>query len=139
MISTLLLSTLFLSAPALADEEGAETCLRAKIWDGYTSGFQVRSQTNTTLGSGEHRVYLITLYAGNEYKFLACGDENAANIDLVLYDAQGNVLLTDTSNDREPQLIYTPTLTDTFYLAVHGSRVNDAGKKAGVSTAVTYK
>jgi len=136
----MLFSTLLLSAaPALADEEAAETCLRAKIWEGYTSGYQVRSQTNTTLGSGEHRIYLITLYAGNEYKFLACGDDNASNLDLVLYDAQGNVLITDTSNDREPQLMYIPTVTDTFYLAVHGSRMNAADRKAGLSTAVTYK
>lgn len=136
---TLATAALLSSTPAFADEEAAETCLRTKIWEGYTSGWQVRSQTNATLGSGEHRVYLITLYAGNEYKFMACGDNNAANLDIVIYDAQGNVLATDNSNDREPQLKYTPAVTDTFYLAVHGSRLNDATQKAGVSTAVTYK
>ncbi|MDP2316038.1 MAG: pre-peptidase C-terminal domain-containing protein [Pseudomonadota bacterium] len=136
---SLLSAALLASAPALADEESAETCLHTKIWDGYTKGFQVRSQVNTTLGTGEHRVYLITLYAGNQYKFLACGDENSANLDLVVYDAQGNVILTDTSNDREPQVTFTPTQTDTFYLAVYGARLNDSGKKAGVSTAVTFK
>lgn len=125
--------------PAHADEAAAETCLRNKIWDGYTSGWQVRSQTNTSLGAGEHRVYLITLYSGNEYKLLSCGDENAANLDLVLYDAKGNVVLSDGTNDREPQLSYKPATTDTFYLAVHGTALNDATKKAGISTAVTYK
>jgi hypothetical protein len=136
---TLATASLLLASAAFADEEEAETCLRTKIWDGYTSGWQVRSQTNTTLGSAEHRVYLITLYAGNGYKFLACGDKNASNLDLVLYDSQGNVLITDSSVDREPQLSYTPTLTDTYYLAVHASKVNDSTQKAGVSTAVTFK
>lgn len=136
---TLLSVALLAAAPALADEESAETALRAKIWDGYTSGFQVRTQTTTTLGAGEHRVYLITLFAGNEYRFLACGDDNGANLDLVLYDAQGNVVLTDTSNDRDPKLDYIPTVTESFYLAVHASRVNDSTIKVGVSTAVTYK
>lgn len=135
----ILQAALLFVAPALADEEAAETCLRAKIWDGYTTGWQVRSQTNTSLASGEHRVYLITLYAGNEYRFMACGDTNAANLDLVLYDALGNVLLSDNSNDREPKIEYTPTVTDTFYLAVHGSRIMDATTKAGISTAVTFK
>lgn len=134
-----MLSLALFATAAFADEEQAETCLRAKIWDGYTSGFQVRSQTNTTLGTGEHRVYLITLYAGNEYKFMVCGDNNSSNLDIVLYDAQGNVLLTDSSNDREPLVNYTPTVTDTFYLAIHGSKLNDSTQKAGVSTAVTYK
>jgi hypothetical protein len=130
---------LLLAPQARADEEAAETCLRTKIWDAYGAGWQVRSQTNTTLGAGEHRVYLITLYAGNEYKFMACGDDNSANLDLVLYDANGNVVITDASNDREPQVSYIPTMTDTFYLAVHGSRLNDTSKKSGVSTAVSYK
>ncbi|MDP2304482.1 MAG: hypothetical protein Q8P18_00475 [Pseudomonadota bacterium] len=136
---SLLSVALLAAAPALADEESAETALRTKIWDGYTSGFQVRSQTNTTLSGGAHRVYMVTLFAGNEYRFLACGDENASNIDLVLYDALGNVLLTDTSNDREPKLSYIPTVTDTFYMSVHASRLNDPTQTAGVSTAVTYK
>lgn len=132
-------AALLLSTAAHADEEEAETCLRTKIWEGYASGWQVRSSTNATLGSGEHRVFLVTLYAGNGYNFLACGDKNSGNLDLVLYDAQGNVLATDNSNDREPKLAYTPTATDTFYLAVHASRLNDTTQKAGVSTAVTYK
>lgn len=135
----ILQAALLFVAPVLADEEAAETCLRAKIWEGYTTGWQVRSQTNTSLASGEHRVYLITLYAGNGYLFMACGDTNAANLDLMLYDALGNVLLSDNSNDREPKIEYTPTVTDTFYLAIHGSRIMDATQKAGISTAVTFK
>jgi hypothetical protein len=128
-----------LAPRAFADEESAETCLRTKIWDGYGQGWAVRTATNTTLGNGEHRVYLVTLYAGNDYKILACGDDNVANIDLVLYDASGNQVATDGSNDREPVLAYTPTVTDTYYIAVHASKLNNATQKGGVATAVTYK
>lgn len=138
-MSTLFTALLLSAAPALADEEQAETCLKAKIWDGYTSGWAVRTATTTTLGQGEHRVYLVTLYAGNEYKVLACGDVNVSNVDLVLYDAQGNQVVTDNSNDREPQLSYTPTVTDTFYIAVHASKLNSTTEKGGIATAVTYK
>lgn len=134
-----LMTAFTLATMAFADEEQAETCLRAKIWDGYTQGWAVRTATTTTLGQGEHRVYLVTLYAGNEYKISACGDSNVANIDLVLYDAQGNQVVTDNSNDREPALAYTPTVTDTFYIAVHASRLNSTTEKGGIATAVTYK
>ena len=48
---TLATAAFLFSSAAHADEEMAETCLRTKIWDGYTSGWQVRSQTNTSLGS----------------------------------------------------------------------------------------
>jgi len=136
---SLLTTALLFASTARADEEAAETCLRTKIWDGYTSGWAVRTATNVTLGSGEHRVYLVTLYAGNEYKIMACGDNNVANIDIVLYDAQGNQVGADNSSDREPTLSYTPKLTDTFYVAVHASRLNNPAEKSGVATAVTYK
>jgi hypothetical protein len=138
-MKTLLATAALLAPLALADEEAAETCLRTKIWDGYASGWAVRTATNTSLGAGEHRVYLVTLYAGNEYKVLACGDENVSNIDLVLYDAGGNQVVTDNSNDREPTLTYTPKTTDTFYVAVHAGKLNDTSQKGGIATAVTYK
>ncbi len=132
-------AALICAGTAFADEEAAETCLRTKIWDGYASGWAVRTATNVTLGSGEHRVYLVTLYAGNEYKIMACGDTNVANIDVVLYDAKGAEVTKDASSDREPSLSYTPTVTDTYYIAVHATRLNDVNAKAGVATAVTYK
>lgn len=126
-------------SPARADEEAAETCLRQKIWAGYSDGWAVRSATKTTLGQGEHRVYMVTLYAGNEYKISACGDTMAANIDLVLYDSKGAQVIVDPSFDREPVIAYTPTATDTFYIAVHATQLNKADSKAGVATALTYK
>jgi hypothetical protein len=135
----LLSSAFLLSAPARADEEAAETCLKAKLSDGYGQGWAVRTATRTTLASGEHRIYLVTLYAGTEYKILACGDSEAANVDLVLYDSKGAQVATDQSNDREPAMTYTPSVTDTYYVAVHASRLNNPTNKAGVATAVTYK
>lgn len=132
-------AALLFVSPASADEQQAETCVRTKIWDGYASGWAVRTATNTTLGLGEHRVYLVTLYAGNDYKVIACGDDNTANIDLVLYDSLGNQVISDISTDREPSITYTPSVTDTFYIAVHATRLNNTSQKSGIATAVTYK
>lgn len=134
-----ILAATVLTSVALADEAAAETCLRTKIWDGYNAGYAVRTATKTTLGQGEHRVYLVTLYAGNEYKVMACGDSNVANIDIVIYDAKGAQVGTDASGDREPVVSYTPPATDTYYVAVHASKLNEAGQKGGIATAVTYK
>lgn len=128
-----------LISAAWADEAAAETCLRTKIWDGYNSGYAVRTATKTSLGQGEHRVYLVTLYAGNEYKVMACGDSNVANIDVVLYDAKGAQVAIDNTGDREPIVTFSPTATDTYYVAVHATKLNDAATPGGVATAVTYK
>lgn len=133
------LPLLLAASTARADEAAAESCLKAKIWADYSSGWAVRTATAATLGEGEHRVYLVTLYQGNEYKFLGCGDSNVANIDLVLYDEAGQKVAADASGDREPLLTYKPTATASFYLAVHASKLNVATEKGGVATAVTYK
>jgi hypothetical protein len=136
MLSALLFAAI---TPALADEAAAESCLKTKIWEGYNQGWAVRTVTNATLAQGEHRIYLVTLYAGTEYKLSVCGDDNLVNGDIVLYDSLGNEVARDTSQDREPVVSYKASATDTFYVAVHATKTMDASAKAGISTAVTYK
>ncbi len=139
MIASLLFAAFALVAPAQADEASAETCLKTKIWEGYNSGWAVRTATNATLGQGEHRIYLVTLYAGTEYKIMVCGDDTAVNADIVLYDSLGNEVGRDSTKDREPVLLYKSGATDTFYIAVHATQTKDGTAKAGLATAVTYK
>ncbi|MBM4390791.1 MAG: hypothetical protein FJ090_06680 [Deltaproteobacteria bacterium] len=136
MLSSLVLA---LSTAALADEKAADDCLKTKIWEGYNTGWAVRTATSATLAKGEHRIYLVTLYAGNEYKIMACGDTAVTNVDLVLYDALGNELARDGHQDREPVLSYKASATDTFYIAVHATALLGAATSGGVATAVTYK
>ena len=135
----LLLAGLAWSPPASADEDEAESCLRTKIWDGYSEGWAVRTATTTSLAEAEYRIYLVTLYKGNEYRILACGDQASADVDLVLHDADGEVVLQDESQDRQPLLTFKPETTDTYYVVVHARSVKEEGQKAGVGMAVTYR
>ncbi len=136
---TFIHAAMLVAGLANATEKQAEDALRTKIWDGYAQGWSVRTATSVTLGAGEHRVYLVTLYAGNDYRVIAVGDGNASNIDIVLYDAEGKQVGTDGTSDRDPKLEFRPGATGTYYVAVHASQLVDAGAKAGVATAVTYK
>lgn len=138
-VAGMLLVGLSWAPPAAADEAEAESCLRTKIWDGYNEGWAVRTATAATLAETEYRIFLVTLYKGNEYKIVACGDESSKNVDLVLHDADGNVVLQDETDDRQPVLSYKPTSTDTFYVVVHARSVKEKGQKAGVGMAVTYR
>ena len=52
-----------------------QTIACVQIWSGYDEGWAVRTATTTTLKAEEHRVYLVTLYEGNEYKISVCGDK----------------------------------------------------------------
>jgi hypothetical protein len=133
------LPALALPSSALAGEKEAKTCLNTKIWDGYNDGWAVRTAVDATLKQGEHRVYLVTLYAGNQYQVKACGDASAANIDLVLHDKDGKEVARDKSEDSEPGLSFTPQATGTYYVALYAAALKEQATEAGVARAVTYK
>lgn len=127
------------SAADKRDTKQAESCLRTKIWAGYDSGWSVRTAVNTTMAEGEHRVFLVTLYAGNEYKVLVCGDDDVIDLDLVLHDAEGKEIARDHTDDREPEVVWKPPTTDTYYVALYAAAVRERVEKAAVSMAVTYR
>ncbi len=133
------LTALISATLALASAKEAEDLLRSKIFAGYAAGWSVRTATSVELGAGAHRVYLVTLYAGNEYKVLASGDNNVQNIDLVLYGSDGKQVATDTTNDRDPVMTYKPAKSDSYYVAVHASALVDPKAIGGIATAVTYR
>lgn len=135
----LLLTSLGLVAPSVADEKDAETCVRTKIWDGYADGWAVRSATKAQLRRGEYRVYVLTLYAGTEYKFQACGDKMVTNVDLILYDNAGKPLVKDNAVSPEPEMSFKPSRTDAYYIALYAAELTDPYKRVGVALATTYR
>ncbi len=140
LASAILMGSLLMGAPtAQADETESEGCLRTQIWDGYNDGWAIRTATTTTLGTSEYRVYLMTLYKGNEYRLLACGDDQASNIDVVLHNSDGQVVAEETVDGREPVLLFKPKHTDTFFVVIHARMLVEEDAQSSVSTAVTYR
>ena len=127
------------SSVAIADEKEADDCLRNKIWSGYDDGWAVRTATTTSLAQDDHRVYLVTLYAGNEYNFEVCADKNSENIDLVLHDSEGKETLRAPESNREPMVTYKPSKTEIYYVAVYASKLKGGIDSSGVAMAVTYR
>ena len=139
LFTTLGLALTFGLGTAYADEKEADDCLRNKIWSGYESGWAVRTATTISLEEDAHRVFLVTLYQGTEYKMMVCGDKEAKNLDIVLHDMKGTEILRDQDESREPFLTYTPKETQTFYVAVYAASVSAEAESAGIAFAVTYK
>lgn len=135
--SALALCTLA-SPPAMAGESEAETCLRAKVWDGYNEGWGIRTMTSSELAEGKTRNYLVTLYKGNEYQIATCGDANVAKLDVLLYDTDGNVVTRAKDVNREPKIEFTPEDTGTYYIVLYLREVVSK-KHAGAAMAVVYK
>ena len=129
-----------LATPAVAgDTDKAETCLRTKVWDGYAQGWGIRTMTSTNLTLGATRNYLVTLYKGNEYQIQSCCDDEVQNLDLYLYDLNGNVVLRDNTEDRQPLLTFTPDKTATYYIVLHARSLTTESAEAAVAMAVTYR
>ena len=128
-----------LSSPVQADEKEAENCLREKIWAGYEGGWAVRTATTITLEEEAHRVFLVTLYEGNEYKFMVCGDKDSRDLDIVLHNATGEELARDSDKSREPLVQFTAKETQTYYIAVYASSISEEAEGTGIAFAVTYK
>lgn len=125
------------NAARKANEKEAESCLRTKISNDYKENWAVRTTNSTTLQEGEHHVFQVILYAVNEYRIQGCGDKNAIDVDLVLYDEEGKEIARDDSVNREPILTVTPEKTATFYVLLHA--VDVAGQDTAVAMAVTYR
>jgi hypothetical protein len=124
---------------AVADESQAETCLRTKVWEGYSDGWAIRTITTATLEPGATRNYLVTFYPGKEYQVQGCADTAAAHIDLVLYDQDGKVIKRDGKDGREPLLTFSTDKIATYYVVVHARQLNAGQSSSGVAVAVTYR
>ena len=53
-------------------------------------------------------LFSVPLTGGKQYRFLAAGDADARDVDLEVVDADGNVLASDSKEDPQAVVNYTP-------------------------------
>ena len=134
-----LLALGLMAGPAEAGKRDAEVCLRTRVWDGYGDGWGIRTMTSTELAAGKTRNYLVTLYKGNEYRIEACGDSAVQNVDVLLYDTNGNVIKRDETEDKTPRFEFTPEETGSYYVVVYMRGLEEGKENGGVAMAVVYR
>lgn len=132
-------ASIALAPAAHADEAEASECLRTKVWDGYGDGWAIRTMTSTELESGKTRSYLVSLYADNEYRISTCADAQAKNLDVLIYDTEGNIVVRDETEDREPSISFKPPATGTYYVVLYLREPAKEATSAGVAMAVVYR
>ena len=138
MGKVLVAAGLWVPTVARADDGVADTCVQAKVHDSYTDAWSVRTTVSTTLKPGGREVYVLTLHSGNQYRVMACAEESIKNLDLVVYDADGNPVVNDKTTNREPVLDFTPPATARYYVVVSDASPTGTGG-GGVATAVVFK
>jgi hypothetical protein len=122
------LALVSLSAPVAADE--ATTIVKCGILYGkvkrlgFLSG--IRIEDSDTLREGESKRYEPVLYRGTRYAFFGAGDQHIRDLDIYIYDMDGNLLAHDADDSDTPIAVFAPRSTGQFKVIVKNYR-GDAG------------
>jgi len=134
-----LLPLLFLMTTAHATKTEAEECIYAKVSDQYANSWQLRTRSSAELNYGGTRHYQATLLKGQSYQVLTCADSNVRDLDILLYDSKGEIILRDSLDNREPVLEFIPAATGTYFVTLYVRNMVDYTKDSNVAFALMYK
>lgn len=70
------------------------------------------------LAEGESYKYSTQFYKGNKYFIAAIGCDDATDLDIYLYDENGNLIDKDSSTDARPVVHVQPKWSGKFYVKV---------------------
>ena len=134
-----LLPLVLLATAAQATKTEAEECIYAKVSDQYTADWQLRTRSATVLGYGGTRHYQATLLKGQSYKVLTCADNNVRDLDILLYDKNGEIVLRDSLDNREPTIEFIPSITSTYFVTLYVRSMVDHKQDSDVAFALMYQ
>jgi hypothetical protein len=131
-----LVGLLSASRPAAADEATAAlrfmgVYLTVKLL-GYQGG--LRSQDADVVGEGQWKRYDLVLNRGVRYAFFAAGDQSIADLDIYIYDLDGNLLAHDDDEDDTPIAVLAPRWTGLFQVYVKNYRGGRGWYQLAVAT-----
>jgi len=76
----------------------------------------------------------IPLEGGTEYAFLAGGDDDVKDLDLYVYDADGDVVAKDEAKDSNPVVVFTPKESGKFKVVMKLVSTKDKGSFCAYAT-----
>lgn len=119
-------------APDPPAEAAAECCLGAKWWEAAEDGWGSPRFETVTLEPGKYEKFPVTLTKNLHFRFEACGDETVSEVDLLLYDPKGEVLVQDGQEGREPRMTWFEPQRGTRTVVVY-LRSTTTGGPAAIS------
>ena len=137
-LAAALAATLLLlpAPPAQADAGAARSCLDSLVTGAVASGMRLRS-TDVHFAEPQAAVtYRVTLYKGINYVLIGCADGESVDLDMRLYDSDGNLVSNDKSPDAQPFVDVSPPKTGEYALQV---LVYKASAKTDYAVAIAYQ
>ena len=122
--------------PAAATRDEAVECTAAMVAAAMREGYRLRSSDTNRLEEGDVMSYDVTFNRGNRYVILACGDGRAVDLDIYLYDEDGNLIDRDQQTDNRPIVSVTPRWTGPFRVRV---KMYEARGAAHYAVAILVK
>lgn len=80
----------------------------------YSSGYSVANVYIDRMHPGSSYQVSRSLYSGNDYIIIGVGGHGVADLDLKLYDSDGNLIAKDTSTDNIPTITVSPSRSATY-------------------------
>jgi hypothetical protein len=127
-MKTPLLSALFVGAaamlftslspvPAQADSAAVGTCLDEMVQGAAAQGRRLRATDADSTAAKEAVDYRLTLYKGMTYVLIGCA-EDGVDLDIRLYDSNGNLVDKDGAEDNKPFVFVEPPATGEYVMQV---------------------
>ena len=101
-----------------ADEAAARACLASLVTSAIAGGMRLRASDTAAAGPQEAITYRVTLYKGLSYVLIGCADGEGVDLDMRLYDSEGNLVSNDKSPDAQPFVDVEPPHTGEYALQV---------------------
>ena len=75
---------------------------------------------------------------GRNYRVLTCAEEGVKDLDVLLYDKDGQVVERDQTQNREPMLSFSPDKTATYYIVLYLRDTHDKTKPAAAAWSLLH-
>jgi len=138
LAALMLTAVLFNTLPVRAGAADSIACAVRGASRLAQKGFRIRTDSTSSLRENYYRDYTVTLYRGNSYVIFGCGDANARDIDIHIYDENGNLIDRDRFQNSRPVVEVTPKWSGPFTVRV---KMDDSllGGRAYYTIAVLYR
>ncbi len=80
------------------------------------TGYNLKGYQGEYLGSGETVIYRVYMYSYNEYAVLGAGDSRVQDLDVEIYDGDGNLIASDKDSSDVSLVRFNPPYTGTYYV-----------------------
>ena len=104
-------------APAQADSAAVGKCLDEMVQGAAAQGRRLRATDADSTAAKEAVDYRLTLYKGMTYVLIGCA-EDSVDLDIRLYDSNGNLVDKDGAEDNKPFVFVEPPATGEYVMQV---------------------